>query len=51
MQYTRNTGVPSDAVQQHEVSQSKHIDGTHENSLVGNTGTAIFVNKNKASML
>jgi hypothetical protein len=48
MQCTRNTGVPSDTVQQHDVSQSKHIVDTHEKSMAGNTGTAIFVNMNMA---
>jgi len=48
MQCSRNTGVLPDAVQQHDVSQSKDIDGTHEKSVAGNTDIAVFVNRSMA---
>jgi len=48
MQCTRNTGLPSNTVQWHDVSQSKDIDGTHEKSMAGNTDIAIFMNTSMA---
>jgi len=48
MQCTRNTGVPSDTVQRHDVSQSKDVDGTNEKIMAGNTDIAIFMNPSMA---